>query len=379
MTRVHAVASLAALALAACSPGFDGPEKVKGLRVLAVRAEPPEIGAALDASGGPEWPPSTAALQSLIGHPDFAAGDETVHGVVLHLACTPTPGDPLGTVCTQISALAQPSDLLQHVLADPAVACSANGQGTVDTVTFSGLEACSRSGCGQLLVPPDPANPSAVQALPTPGYRLPDDYSLKSLPAGNSQRVLGTDVIDLALALEAAPADLAPPQAVPPDCQSLLPAVLGQLVARWPERAHVVSLKWIHVRGPDMPPDSKPNLNPQVSGMSLGGAMLPPLTASPEAVAPGRSQDLLPVLPGDFTTLRQSYQRFDTEGRYVDTRDEDWAYSWFATDGVLKESHTTSWDERNPYEPKSGRAMLWLVVRDLRGGEAWTAGEVAGP
>jgi hypothetical protein len=377
--RTRAIASAAALlVLAACSPKFDGPEKVTGLRVLAVRAEPPELGAAPD-GGSPGWPPAASTLQSLVAHPAFANGDETVHGVVLHLACTPTRGDPLGTACTQISALAQPAELLQHVLTDPAAACSGAGRGTEGAITFSGLEACSRSGCGQLLVPPDPAAPGVVTGLPTPSYQLPDGYSLGALPAGNTQRVLGVDVVDLAVALEAAPADLAPATAVPPACPSLLQAVLGQFLQRWPERAHVISLKWIHVRGPDMPADSAPNLNPAVSGLRLGSAQLPPLTAAPQPAAADQTQDLFPVLPGDFGTLRQEYQRFDTDGHYLDTHQEDWAYSWFATAGDLDQNHTTSWDEKNTYKLHGGRAMLWLVVRDLRGGEAWTAGEVQVP
>lgn len=376
--RTHATVLAAALLLAGCAPKFDGPEKITGLRLLSVKAQPPELGAALDASGA-GWPASSAAIQSLVGHPAFAAGDETVHGVVLHVACTPTPGNPQGTVCTQISALSQPSELLQHVLADPGAACSGGGVGAEEAITFSGLEACSRSGCGQLSVPPDPASPGSVVGLPTPRYQLPADYSIGALPAGHPQRVLGTDVVDLAVTLEAGPADLAPAAAVPSTCPAVLQAVLGQLQALWPARAHVVSLKWIHVRGPDMPAGSSPNLNPQVDGITLGGTALPPLTQAPLAVPADRDLTLLPVV-NDYPSLVQTYQRFDTDGNYLDTRQEEWAYSWFSTAGTIDQSHTQSLDEANTYTTSEGRALMWLVVRDLRGGEAWTAGEVqAGP
>lgn len=376
--RTHAIASLAALlALAGCSPQFDGPEKVKGLRILAVKAEPPEIGATGEGSGS-TWPEPGAGIEALIGHPAFAAGDDDVHAVLLHLACTPTPGDPVGTICTQMSALSEPSQLLQ--LASFATACSDPPHaGVVNAVTFSGLEACNRGGCAPLSVRSNPADPSSAASFDAPTYQLPADFSLSALAAGHTQRVLGTDVVVLSLAVEAAAEDVAPAAAVDPGCETLLPAVLQRFAEQWPLRSHVASLKWIHVRGPDMPADSDPNENPQVAGISLGGTTLPLLGAEPQPAVAGQTKDLLPVLPGAFDDLRQTYQRFDTNAVHVDTREEDWAYSWFATAGEIDKSHTTRWDEKNPYQLKSGRAMIWLVVRDLRGGETWTAGEVQVP
>ena len=91
----------------------------------------------------------------------------------------------------------------------------------------------------------------------------------------------------------------------------------------------------------------------------------------------GEKADLLPVLPGEFETLRQSYQRYDTDGKLVDTRKEDWAYSWFTTAGDLKDPVTHGWDDPDRFTPAHGTGLLWLVVRDLRGGEAWTAGQIA--
>src|SRR5512142_2236680 len=89
------VGLLALLSLPACSTKFDGPEKVQGLRLLAVKAEPPELGAALDGSGA-GWPADTATLSSLVAHPGYAAAAGPA-AIVLHLACTPAPGDPSGT------------------------------------------------------------------------------------------------------------------------------------------------------------------------------------------------------------------------------------------------------------------------------------------
>lgn len=377
--RTLDIVSLASLAaLSACAPDFVGPERVKGLRVLAVRAEPPEISAA----DQPGWPPAATAIQSLIGHPGFAAGDDAVRALVLHLACTPTPGDPLGTVCTQISALSDPAALLAPLLAGAASACTSGGAGVVNGMTISGLEACSRRGCGQLSVQRDPADPSSLEPLPAPSYQLPAGF-WDPLAAASPQRIIGTDVVDLALAVEASGLDVAPAQAAAAGCENVLPGVLERLLVLWQERAHVPSLKWIHVRGPDMPtgstPEELPNLNPQVVGIRLGTANLPAVGAGPQRLPAGRAQQLLPDLGGDFQSLRQTYDRYDTSGVFIDTRQEDWAYSWFATAGDLDQSHTNGFGEENAYTLGGGHAVLWLVVRDLRGGEAWTAAEVQAP
>jgi hypothetical protein len=224
----------------------------------------------------------------------------------------------------------------------------------------------------------DPEDPGSAVALPAPAYALPDAFSLSALPAGHPQRTLGIDVVDLALALAARPEELAPAAAAADACAAL-GAALGRLAALWPDRAHLASLKWLHVRGPEMPVASPPNQNPAVSGMKLDGTALPAPGGTPAAVRAGEGQDLLPVLPGDFVALRERYQRFDSDGALVDTRDEEWAYSWFTTAGDLHHAHTNAWDEPDRLTPDHGRALLWLVVRDLRGGMAWTAAEIEAP
>jgi hypothetical protein len=371
--RLAPLACLALLA-AACSPKFDGPEEVKGLRLLALQAEPPELGAAGDGSGA-AWPADAAALRALVGHPGFAQ-DGAARALVLHLACTPEPGDASGTACTQLSELSRPADLLP--LLSTADACADPGRGTAGAVTFSGLESCSRAGCGPVSVPLDPAAPSTAVELPSPRYALPAGWGLGALPAGHTQRVLGTDVVDLALVVEAAPEELAPAAAVADSCAAL-GAALERLAALWEARDHLAALKWLHVRGPDVPADSPPNRNPSVSGITLAGAALPTPGAAPLAVPADKAQQLLPVLPAPFSALRERYERFDSSGRYLDTRDEEWAYSWFTTAGSLDHAHTHAEDEPNALDPGHGRAVLWLVVRDLRGGMAWTAGGIEAP
>jgi hypothetical protein len=386
----HALASLLALlSLAACAPDFAGPEKVRSLRLLAVQAEPPEIGAADDAAlGGAGWPAGAAALRSLVGHPDFAAADTATQAVILHLGCTPLPGDPAGTACSQMSELAQPSNLLQAL--DLGEACAAPGLGKVGAITFSGLEACGRSGCGPVVVRRDPADPSSTVTLPAAGYTLPalldpaqpaaGPFALGTLPAGHPQRVVGLDVIDLALVVEATPAELAPAAAVPDACTALA-AVLQNLKTVWPGRENLASLKWIHVRGPDMPAENPPNRNPTIAGIhyqytasrQTHAGLLPDLGAAPLVVPDEQKVKLLPDFGGaDDETLREQYQRYDTAGKYIDTRRETWAYSWLNTRGAFELPFTDSNDPENTLDAK-GDAVVWLVVRDLRGGMAWTA------
>lgn len=372
--RTHVAATLLAFTLlSACGPDFDGPEEIRSLRLLAVQAEPPELGAAADGSG-PSWPATAAALRSLVAHPGFATPGGQ-RAVVLHLACTPAPGDLEATVCTQFSRLTDPDGLVG--LIDAAGACAAPGRGVPNAITFSGLEACDRTGCAPFSVRRDPADATSSVALPPPSYALPDGFALSALPPGHVQRVLGLDVVDVLLVLEATPDEVAPTAAMPDAC-SALQAVLQRIGEGWRSRPHVVAIKWMHVRGPDMPPESAPNRNPALAGISFGGDALPAPGAAPMTARVGQERDLLPVLPGPFTDLRERFQRFDTAARYVDTRDEEWGYSWFTTAGELDDARTNLWDEGLPFAPAPGPAMIWLVARDLRGGTSWTAGVLEG-
>jgi hypothetical protein len=367
MTRpLLAGAALALLAAAGCTPKFDPASRVQELRVLAVRAEPPELAPAGDGSA-----PSRAALETLAGHPAFAA-DPAREIVVLHVACTPDPADPGPSPCVRLASLSDPSQLLAG--ADPAAACTAPGVGKRGAITFSGLEACRRSGCAPVVVRRDPADPASEVALPAPAYELPADLSFDGYPAGAPERILGLEADDLALALDAAVADLAPRAAVADGCAALA-AVAARFEAEWPGRPHVASLKRIRIRGPSAP--SAPNQNPTVAGVTLGGKPLSAPGASPATIAPRAVADLLPVLPGDFATLRESYVRSDASGAFIERRQEDWTFSWFATGGDLDQLHTKDPAVPDAYTaPAAGPVVIWAVVRDLRGGVAWTVAEV---
>jgi hypothetical protein len=372
--RAHRIAPcLALLAVAACAPEFTGPQNVKGLRLLAIQSEPPELGATADA-GDPDWPPPSSAIRSLVGHPGFAE-DGATRAIVLHLACTPRPGDLAGSACTQFANLSDPTQLFE--LLHVATACTDPGLGVVDAVTFSGVEACDRTGCAPFSVLLDPGDPSSAAAMPAPSYTLPAEFSFAGLAPEDPQRVVGLDVVDVALVIEATPAELAPAAAVPDACLALQ-AIRDNLEALWPIRPNLAAVKWLHVRGPGMPVESPPNHNPPPPEITLDGARLPAPGGTPAPATAGAWQHLLPRLPGEFEALRERYQRFDTNGHLIDTRDEEWAYSWFTTAGELDRSRTHASDEENALKVETGGAVLWLVVRDVRGGTSWWAAEILG-
>jgi len=350
-----------------CGPTFDPASELHGLRVLAIRAEPPEIAPASDGSA-----PASASLTSLVVHPDFAV-DPARGATVLHLACTPAPDDALTTPCTALSELTAPETLL--AVADLSMACAAPGVGTAGAITFAGFEACGSSGCGPLAVRRDPADPGSTVTLPAAGYALPADYTLDLLPAGEPARVLGREVVDVSFTLDAGPDELAPTSAAPDDCAALA-AVVQRMAEAWPTRAHVVSLKRIRVRGPEAP--SAPNENPSIAGMTLGGIDLPAPGGTPPVFAPAVELDLLPALPGSFDALRETWVRCDATGAPLEALQEDWTFSWFSSAGEMETTRTQSPDERERFTtPLAGGAQIWAVVRDSRGGTAWALGDLS--
>jgi hypothetical protein len=365
MSTPRLVLPLAALLAAACAPEFDPSSEVRSLRVLAVRAEPPEV-----APGG-AGAPDRATLGALVAHPAFAT-DPGRRATVLHVACTPAPGAAGPSPCTVLSELADPTALL--AAADLSQACVAPGTGVAGGITFVGLEACGAEGCGQVAVRRDPSDAASEVALPAPVYVLPAAYGLETLPAGAPERVLGVEVVDLALALDAPPEALAPETPVADGCAAL-GAVAARFQAEWGLREHVAALKRLRVRGPEAP--SPPNRNPALSGLTLGGASLPAAGEAPAPVTAGVRAELLPALPGDPDALRETFVECDAAGRPIATRQEEWTFSWFATAGELEHVHTFDAGEGDRYTaPRAGRALVWVVARDRRGGVAWRAAGV---
>ncbi|OFX24100.1 MAG: hypothetical protein A2V77_03465 [Anaeromyxobacter sp. RBG_16_69_14] len=348
--------------LAACSPSFDSASQVETLRLLALRTEPPEIAQA--GADGTAPAPDSGSLEELVAHPAFLT-DPARRATVVHIACTPAASDPGGTACTELAALAQPERFLAG--ADLTAACAAPGVGQAGGITFSGVAACGVAGCEPLSVPLDPADPSSGVALPAPAFALPADFWLGDLPANRPERILGVEVVEVALVLDAQPGDLAPSAPVADGCGALT-AFLERFLAAWPANDHVTGLKRLHVRGPD--DTDPPNLNPALQGITLAGVPLPS-TARPNAQAGLRAS-----FPPDAAALHQPYVRRDATGAAMSSEVESWTISWFATDGEVDELHGAE-DAADLWTapattPPGGLVRVWAVARDLRGGTAWT-------
>ncbi len=356
--------------LAACSPDFDKSSQVQKLRLLAEQAEPPEI-APLASTPDPKAPPDRASLDVLVGHPAFVS-DPARRTTVVHLACTPSLDDVIGTVCTTLSQLANPEQILTY--ADPAAACTSPGVGLAGGVTFSGVQSCGPQGCEPAVILRDPSDPASALTLPTASYVLPAGLTLDALPTGNAQRILGIDVVALALLLDASPDELAPSSAAVDPCAALS-AFLQSFLAAWPNREHVAGVKRVHVRGPDATDD--PNLNPAIDSITLSDGSPFPAQLAPDAVL-----ELLPVLPpvpAGSADLHQTYVRRDANGAPISQETEQFTISWFATDGDFHDLHSLETEPEKwtapaspPPAPASGRIVFYTVIHDPRGGAAWT-------
>lgn len=339
----------AALALAACNPDFDPASEVHGMRVLAVRAEPPEL--------GPTPADGAATLTSLVLRPDWTS-DPSRKTTVLYVACTPVPGDPTPSPCVDLDALRDP----MAVFADAARAsCAGAAPGAAPPpVAFAGAEVCDRSGCASPVV-------AGGAPLPAPALALPEGYGFDGLPAGAPERILGVEAAVLAFALDASPEELA--AGAGGACP--LAAVATRLPELWSARAHVLSVKRVRIRGPQSP--DLPNRNPAIAGVDAAGTRL---AASGPTELPAGTIPLAPVLPDDAAALHDEYSELDTTGATIERKAEEWVYSWFSTAGELDELRTSVADVQEWKVEPGATALVAAVVRDLRGGVAWQVREV---
>ncbi len=350
----------AALALAACTPEFDPASRIDGLRVLAVRADPPEIAPA--PSSGTPVAPDRASLTSFVVRGDFAA-NPTSETTVFYLACVPVPGDPTPSPCAALAGLRDPT----VVLAEAAQAsCGAGGGGgTPPPIAFAGIEVCGAGGCGPAAI--------AAATLPTPEVAIPSGYGFDALPPGAAERIIGVEAAVLAFALDATPDELAAGM----DEACPLGSIASRVSQLWATREHVLATKRVQIRGPEAP--DAPNRNPALDGIAAGGT---PLAVGPPSELPGGTVQLTPVLPGDADALRETYTKLDAAGAAIETVREDWVYSWFSTAGELGELNTRE-TASDPWivsaadtAADGGRALVAAVLRDRRGGTAWSLREV---
>jgi hypothetical protein len=356
----------AALALAACTPDFDPASKVDRLRVLAIRADPPEIEPA-PAVGAPAAP-DRAALTSFVLRPDFDS-DPGRRTTIIYLACTPTPGDPTPTPCAAFAALSDPTALLAEA-ASGSCGSMAGGAAPPAAIGLVGIEVCQAGACqpASVVVGGTPVT------LPPPVLAIPPGYGFDGLPPGSPDRILGAQAQVLAFALDATPEELVP------DPGGSCPSgdAAARLAQLWPEREHVLATKTVRIRGPGAP--DPPNRNPAIDGIAAGGAPL--ASGSSVTSLPAGTWPLRPVLSPETVALQEIYTRLDAAGVPIERAPEDWVYSWFATAGEIDKLHTREpapddWKIRPGDAAGSGdRALVAAVVRDLRGGTAWVLREV---
>jgi hypothetical protein len=340
----------AAVALAACNPEFDPASQVDGLRVLAVRAEPPEI--------GPTPADGAAALTSLVLRPESTSAPAT-RTTILYLACTPVPGDPTPSPCVVLTSLRDPTLVLAGAAQASCDAPAVDGA-PASHVAFAGAEVCDRRGCGPAVLP-------GGGALPTPELTLPQGYGFDALPAGAPERILGVEAVVLAFALDATVEELSAGAAGACPLGSIATRV-SQL---WAEREHVLGVKRVRIRGPEAP-DLR-NRNPAIDGILAGGS---PIAADGSTRIAGGTVALTASLPEDAPALVDAYTELDATGARLGSKVEEWVTSWFSTAGELAELHTRG-SEAGTWElGPDATAVVVAVVRDLRGGVAWQVREV---
>jgi hypothetical protein len=346
----------AALALAACAPEFDPASEVQGLRLLAIRAEPPEIAP----PGDPEAA-HTALLSSLVLRPEWVT--TTAPPVtILYLACTPVPGEPTPSPCVMLAELRDPTAALAEAA---RASCDPEPPVTTDPrrpppVAFAGAEVCDRSGCGPVALP-------GGGALPPPALGLPERYGelFAALPEGAPERILGVEAQVLAFAIDATVERLV--EGADPACP--LAAVSANLQAAWAVEEHVLAVKRVQIRGPLAADD--PDVNPTLPRIQAYGADLDPLPAA--TTLGGGAIPLVPLAAPDSDL--QLYTELDVQGLPVASAREELVYSWFSTAGELEELHTRG-AEPQEWRASAARALVALVVRDDRGGVAWAVHDV---
>lgn len=371
--RLRTLATMA-FVLAGCGESFDPPSLVTDLRLLAVRAEPPEI-----APGGA----TSARLGALVADPRHAAEPREVS--VVYLSCTPSPGSLEANVCGLIETYADPARL-PELLAAGALTCEpgaeAPGEEMGATLAFAGIEVCTHG---------DGCTPATVELggvpveLPPPVYELPADFSFDGLPAGHRERTLGVQALTVAIAVAASPDELVK-DADPTDLCAFSAKVAENLGELLDERDRVTAIKRVQVRGPDN--QDPPNVNPSLPDILANGTPLADGTSLAREVEvrlrPGAPVDEEgKPLTGD--ALYQPFTRYDAEGKAFRGEREAWVWSWFTTAGSFERERTralekeqlftTPGDEDHPV-PADGRVFLYVVVRDARGGMDWQVREV---
>ncbi|MCC6621062.1 MAG: hypothetical protein IT385_07390 [Deltaproteobacteria bacterium] len=326
--------SLALLGVA-CDDPLPEAWQVDGFRVLAVRAEPPEVA-----------PGTTVELDALV--------------------VDPTGGPP--PRMTWYACIMPEAGV--GFFGGSSETSSSGGEGTPLSTDPYGGSCAARALAGEPFTELLGEGPTAT--LEVPSDLLDDDRALK--------QAYGLDE------------DLE----IPAEVQFAFLGIAGvnytvSLVTELPGGERLESMKRVNVSQESLVEDNARNLNPTDLAVHIAVAALdvtPPATAPTPAdgacftepgfvVVPGERYALNPInVPSPQTKYAVLLPGLGTgEAFEVRTTEETYFYAFFTTVGSLaKEDSKAPGEPRNTWRiPKSaaGTADLWIVLRDGRGGVSW--------
>jgi len=309
------VIGLVALASAGCDYGFRPETLVENLRLLGVQADPADLA-----------PGETAALRALVLDPSRPGQRSTV----LWLGCAPDPYNLNRSACSDVETLSNAADLF-----------SPDG-GSPD---------------GGML----PPGVSVIGFNDNASYTA-DAHLFDSLDAGDERRITGT----VGQALVFAVAEEVPPNASQEELAELFRRV---------QNNEVRSLTALfRVRISESP---ERNRNPALSAFFVAKERWP--RGAHVTVLPGEPVELDGDAPDD------AFEQFtNPTPTGVEEKTERILVAWYSTAGRFTEARTAlreqvktvftapgGADETDPV-PTSREGTLYLVLRDTRGGQAWT-------
>jgi hypothetical protein len=298
---------LVALLLASCGDEWRPVTYVEGLRVLAIIADPPDL-----------VPGEATRLDALVVDPSGSGRPNTL----AWFACDPDPQALDQPECAKYSTLDDVGELAQ-------------GSQLPGGVHVLGVSATSGAKAGGT------------------SYVAPADL-FASLTPDDPRRQRGVLAMIILFAI-AAP---------PPTSSEELDELMQRVQAG--EVESILAVKRVRISE-----DGQRNQNPKIEGVRFGddlwGASLRPLK-----IHPGETY-LLTGVARDGT--REHYLQIDVDGNPVE-KDERLIFSWFATSGTLGTPRTVDAEAQQrltmPFlfeeTPADRRALLYLVLRDGRGG-----------
>ncbi|WP_224361474.1 hypothetical protein [Hyalangium versicolor] len=255
----------------------------------------------------------------------------------------------------------------------------------------------------------DPADPNAITEVSWSSCLFPP-RSNAGTGEGENKRCSESEAVLLQTSGSAPITSVEQSIPVPEDVVGVLaagvdvPAPLLQVqVEVGSDKGNLVAVKEVAVK-PVLPEGQEPNRNPVVKGLTLEGTDWLPDTPRTVKYGDCAEEDKKEVEAEDGETLVKVCQHDmepvfdDSEAQYYEDRGfsgkpelqrERLSFSWFTDSGSWRRGTTQQYDPRDPSpdnvgpktswrEPptKTGRATVWVVVRDGRGGVTWLRREL---